>query len=77
MELAYGVNYMKSINAVIGVQAGFLSGALTNSSGTLDFSALTAKGLVNLSNLSSLFSVIKFFDAFKINNEEIRMRILK
>ena len=35
MELAYGVNYTKSINAVVGVQAGFLSGALTNSSGTL------------------------------------------
>lgn len=62
MELAYGVNYTKSINAVVGVQAGFLSGALTNSSGTLDFSALTAKGLVNLSNLSiSTCADLKFY----------------
>ena len=62
MELAYGVNYTKSINAVVGVQAGLLSGALTNSSGTLDFSSLTAKGLVNLSNLSiSTCSNLKFY----------------
>ena len=62
MELAYGVNYTKSINAVVGVQAGFLSGALTNSSGTLDFSALTAKGFVNLSNLSiSNCADLKFY----------------
>ena len=52
MEFAYGVNYTKSLNAVIGVQAGFLSGAISNTTGTLEFSALTAKGLVNLSNLS-------------------------
>jgi len=62
MDLAYGVNYTKSINSVVGIQAGFLSGALTNSSGTIDFSALSAKGLVNLSNLSiSTCADLKFY----------------
>ena len=62
MELTYGLNYTKSINAVVGVQAGFVSGALTNSSGSLDFSALSAKGLVNLSNLSvSSCTDLKFY----------------
>ena len=62
MELTYGLNYTKSINAVVGVQAGFVSGALTNSSGSIDFSALSAKGLVNLSNLSvSSCTDLKFY----------------
>ena len=52
MDLAYSVNYTKSINAVVGVQLGSGFGSLTNSSGTLDFSTLSGKGLFNLSNLS-------------------------
>ena len=52
MELGFGVNYTKQINAVFALQGGVLSGGLSNSSDTLSFSALTLKGLVNVSNLS-------------------------
>ena len=52
IELGSGVNYTKQINAVVALQGGVLSGGLSNSSDTLSFSALTLKGLVNVSNLS-------------------------
>ena len=38
---------------------------------------IDSKIIIGYSNLSRLFSVIKFFDEFKTNNEEIRIRILK
>jgi len=52
LDLAFGLNYTKQINAVIGFQVGVLSGALSNEAESLDFNALTLKGLVNLTNLS-------------------------
>ena len=62
MDLAYSVNYTKSINAVVGVQLGSGFGSLTNSNGTLDFSTLSGRGLFNLSNLSiSTCADLKFY----------------
>ena len=52
MDLSFGLTYTKQINAVIGLQAGVLSGALSNEAESLDFNALTLKGLINLANLS-------------------------
>jgi outer membrane protein OmpA-like peptidoglycan-associated protein len=52
MELAYGVNYTKSLSSVISVQAGYLSGGLSSSKDEMTFTAITAKGLINISNLS-------------------------
>ena len=52
LDLAFGLNYTKQINAVIGFQAGVLSGALSTEAESSDFKALTLKGLVNLTNLS-------------------------
>jgi len=52
MELGFGVNYTKQVNAVVALQAGFLSAGLSNATDTLSFSALTLKGIVNVSNLS-------------------------
>ena len=52
MELAYGVNYTKSLSSVISVQAGYLSGGLSSSKDEMTFTAITTKGLINISNLS-------------------------
>ena len=38
---------------------------------------IDSKIIIGYSNLFSLLSVIKFFDEFKTNNEEIRIKILK
>ena len=51
-ELAYGVNYTKSLSSVISVQAGYLSGGLSSSKDEMTFTAITTKGLINISNLS-------------------------
>ena len=62
MSLTYGVNYTKNINAVVGIQIGSGFGSLTNSSGTIEFSTMTAKGIVTLSNLSiSTCPSMKFY----------------
>lgn len=62
MELAFGVNYTKQINSVVAVQGGFLSGGLSSEKDSMNFTALTVKGLVNLSNLSiGSCSVAKFY----------------
>lgn len=52
MELGFGVNYTKQINAVVALQGGFMSAGLSNSTDTMNFSAINLKGLVNVSNLS-------------------------
>ena len=52
MELAFGVNYTKSLSSVISVQAGYLSGGLSSSKDEMTFTAITTKGLINISNLS-------------------------
>jgi len=52
LDLAFGLNYTKQINSVIALQAGVLKGVLSNESEELEFSALTLKGLINLTNLS-------------------------
>ena len=51
-ELAYGFNYSKQLNAVLALQGGLISGGLSNSEETLEFNALTIKGLMNLTNMS-------------------------
>lgn len=51
-ELAYGFNYSKQLNAVLALQGGLISGGLSNSTETLEFNALTIKGLMNLTNMS-------------------------
>ena len=46
MELAYGVNYSKQLNAVLALQGGLISGGLSNSSeDTLSLMLLTLKDL--------------------------------
>ena len=52
VEFGYGLNYTKQINAVIAVQGSYLSGGLSSSKDSMNFTSLSAKGLVNLSNLS-------------------------
>lgn len=61
MDLTYGLNYTKSINAVVALQAGYIVGSLSNDSGTLDYSGLSTKGIVNLSNLSISSCNIKMY----------------
>ena len=51
-ELAYGFNYSKQLNAVLALQGGLISGGLSTSKDTLNFNALSLKGLMNLTNLS-------------------------
>jgi len=52
VEFGYGLNYTKQINAVVAVQGAYLSGGLSSSTDSMNFTALSVKGLVNLSNLS-------------------------
>ena len=52
LDLAFGLNYTKQISSVIALQAGVLKGTLSSESEELAFSALTLKGLINLTNLS-------------------------
>jgi len=52
MELGYGLNYTKQVSSVVAVQGSYLLGALSSSKDSMNFTALTVKGLVNLSNLS-------------------------
>ena len=51
-EMFYGLNYSKQLNAVLALQGGLISGSLSSSEETLDFNALTLKGLMNLTNMS-------------------------
>ena len=51
-EMFYGLNYSKQLNAVLALQGGLISGSLSSSEETLDFNALTIKGLMNLTNMS-------------------------
>jgi len=52
VEFGYGLNYTKQVNAVVAVQGAYLSGGLSSSTDSMNFTALSVKGLVNLSNLS-------------------------
>ena len=52
LELGFGLNYTKQINSVVALQAGFLTAGLSNSTDTMSFSALTLKGILNVSNLT-------------------------
>ena len=47
-EMFYGLNYSKQLNAVLALQGGVISGSLSNSLETLNFNALTLKGLMFL-----------------------------
>jgi outer membrane protein OmpA-like peptidoglycan-associated protein len=53
MELGYGLNYTKQVNAVVGIQVGVMMGSLTNNTeGTDEFTSLNVRGIMNTSNLS-------------------------
>ncbi len=52
MELGFGANYTKQMTSVLGLQLGFMSATLSNELDTMEFTSLSLKGLVNLSNLS-------------------------
>ena len=68
IELGFGLNYTKQINAVIAVQGGFLSAGLSNATDTMSFSALTLKGIVNVSNLTiGSCPVAKFYLSGGVN----------
>ena len=58
-NLGFGVTYTKNLNAIVGLQAGLLNGTLSrdfdneNSDLELVFTGFSARGIINLSNLST------------------------
>lgn len=51
-DLGFGVTYTKNLNAVVAVQGGLLKGGLSSDVEEKSFTGVSARGIVNISNLS-------------------------